>query len=190
VRPSRWWYAAAPLAFLIGVAVAAVLAVSVAGNIPGTDLDRFTSPGNVDLDLDEGDERTIYVVTSEGGAPLPVPGGFGCMVRGAMSDNPRLEPNRNTTVTIGNLEYSARYDFKTNERARYRIACRGGQATVAVGPKLGIFELVGKVFAAIAAFLGGIFVAAVIALVVALMRRSSRRRLQQAPPAGHGGTVL
>ena len=192
VRPSRWWYAAAPFAFLLGLAAAVVLALSVAGDIPGTGLDTFTAPGHVDLELAEGDEQTIYVLTAEGGAPMPVPSGFRCSVHGATSDDPVLEPNRNTTVTLGNLEYAARYDFTANERARYRISCRarGGQSTVAVGPKLGIFELVGKVFAAIAAFFAGIVVAALIAIIVALMRRSSRRRLQQGPAPGHGGTVL
>lgn len=191
MRPSRWWYAAAPVVFLLGVVATVVLAVSVASNIPGTDLDRFTAPGRTDLELAAGDERTIYILTGQGGAPMPVPNGFECRVRGGAGGDPTLESNRSTTVTLGNLDYSSLYDFTVETAGRYAVSCRGGGSTVAVGPKLGIFELVGKIFGAIAAFFGSIVLAAVIAIVVALMRRSSRRRLQQAPPAsGHGGTIL
>jgi hypothetical protein len=200
IRPSAWWYAASAIPLVVGVAIGVLLIVNVVNDV-ASDLHHFTTPGEIGITLDDGDSRDIYVQTegSVESTGFAVPASvLSCQVRGPNGPVP-IKLADNTTLTTGGDRYRSRFTFTANGDGRYLVGCRSQTrppvpVPLAVGPHLGVLQIVGSVFGVIAAFLLGFLLAGLVAGLVALLRHRSKVRLQReaagpswGPPGPTGG---
>ena len=185
IRPSAWWYAASAIPVVVGIVVGVLLIVNVVKAV-ASDMHRFTTPASTTVSLDDGDRRDIYVQTQ--GAPestgFAIPASvLSCQAVGPKGPVP-LKLADNTTVTINGDRFRSRYTFTANADGDYRVGC--GSETrppvpvpLAVGPHIGVLQIVSSVFGVIAAFGGGFLLAGLVAGLVALLRHRSKVRLRQ-----------
>jgi hypothetical protein len=88
------------------------------------------------------------------------------------------------TLTTGGDRYVSRYTFEANADGFYVVRCRSTLETpsrvpLAVGPHLGILQIVATVFGVIGAFGGGLLLAGGVAGLVAILRHRSKVRRQR-----------
>ena len=187
MRPSLLWCV---LAGLVGVACAVgggVLAGSLVGEFDFPD-DRFTTPGETTVRLDEGREQTIYQRVHVGDTLIDDEvdsSELSCRVTGPDEEDVAVgENNIEYTTSKGGDEYVAKLDFDPPRGGDYRVRCTSdaGELTLAVGDKFRAVRFVSRLLGAIAAFIGGAVVAAgVIAWVLYLRDRNRRRRGPPSP---------
>ena len=181
LRPGRFWYWVAAAVGVLGIAAAVLIAISILFGPLLADLTPLDAPGSVSLDLDSGDERTIYVQTrdSAGSTELPPDASISCQVTtgGAPVE---LDSAGDLTVTKGDDKYNALFDFEASEGGSHEVQCQdetqpSRSIPLAIGEKVKIFL---GIFAAFAAFLVGAGIAAAIGAITWSRRRSHKRRLQ------------
>lgn len=200
IRPSAWWYAASAIPVVAGIAIGVILIVNIVHDV-ASDLHHFETPSAVTVRLNDDDKRDIYVQTR--GAPsstgFAVPASaLTCQVRGPKGPLP-VDLADNTTLTTGGDRYRSRFEFTANADGEYRVGCASNTRPpvpipLAVGPHLGVFQIIGTVFGVIAAFGGGLLFAGLVAGLVALLRHRSKIKLQReaagpawGPPGPTGG---
>jgi hypothetical protein len=200
IRPSAWWYAASAIPFVICIAIGVILVLNVVDAV-ATDMHRFVTPGETRVDLDDGDKRDIFVqtqgaVASSGFAPSA--SALSCHAIGPDGRVP-LELADNTTLTINQDRYRSRFTFEANADGVYRVGCAAEvrppiPVAMAVGPHIGVLQIVGSVFGVIAAFMLAFLLAGLTAGLVAFLRHRSKVKLQReasapawGPPGPTGG---
>jgi hypothetical protein len=195
IRPSAWWYAASAVPLVVGIVVGVLLIVTVVRDVASS-LHHFSTPGQVTVQLDDGDRRDVYVQT--GGAPnsTNVPASaLECQAAGPKGLVP-LKAADNTRLSTGGDVYRSRSTFEATADGAYPVRCRAAERAVgapasvplAVGPHLGVLEIVGTVFGVIAAFGGGFVLAGGVAGLVAILRGRSKARLRREAAGGLGGS--
>jgi hypothetical protein len=196
LKPSRLWYWVAPIPALIGLVLCAVFVVQFVDRFD-TNLTHLRTPGTVQLTLDAGDERGIYVQTAGAlGAQSVSAGDLRCSVREAASERSvELHDASGFTLTLNNDEYVERLRFKAPRAGRYAVTCSEPPGVpLAVGKHLALREFALPAIGAIASFLIGAALTTAIAVVVAVKRSRHKQRLQReavsgappgpSPPAG------
>lgn len=179
LKPSRLWYWLAPLPALIGVGIALVLLVGVIQQFD-TDLDHLRTPGSVTVQLDEGDERGIYVQTAGAPGAVNPPRAVSCTVRGAREANVPLRGTSGLTLTVGGDEYVEQDRFTAPADGSYVVSCSEPPGLpVAVGPHIAVRRFFWPVIGMIAAFLIGVALTGVIAVVTGVRRSNHKQRLQR-----------
>lgn len=159
-----------------GSAVGIVLIVQTVSAF--SDIERFTAPGAVTLDLEPAENQTVYVQT--GGSRSGV-GSLDCTVTGADGTPVAVASSFGLTLTIGSEEYASQAVFSPPRADAYELSCdtAGGPLPAAVGPELGFGGLFARIGGTIAAF-GLSFVLALAIFFVTLIRRTSHKRRLQA----------
>jgi hypothetical protein len=195
IRPSAWWYAASTVPFIIGVAVGVVLIVSLVKDVASS-LHHFNTPGQVTVRLDDGEKRDIFLQV--GGAPnsTNIPAAdLACQVQGP-NGPVSIDTADNVRLTTDGEVYRSRFTFEANADAAYTVRCRtaerrfGPPASVplAVGPHIGVLQIVATVFGVIAAFGGGILLGGGVIGLVAILRHRSKVKLQREAAGGLPGS--
>jgi hypothetical protein len=197
IRPRRFWYWIAgvlALASLVGS-----IAIFASGDEEGigslTDvlgtLEELSAPGEITVDLTEGDEWAIYAPSgdsSNSSAPFDDQE-LDCEVRDPGGDLvPLAEDFGFSYVTLGDDTYTAEYSFDVRESGSYEVGCRPvgstPPGTLVVGEKvqLGeVFGFFGRVALGAAVLLLGLIAVCAIALPVWLSRS---RKIGEAKRAG------
>ncbi len=182
LRPSRLWYWLSPIPALVGVALAVVFVLQLVDRID-TDLDHLRAPGTVQLQLDAGDERAIYVQTlgAVGARPNVSAADLSCTVREAATERTLpLDESSGFTLTINNDEYVKRLSFDAPRAGRYSVTCTEPRGTpLAVGQDLGFGELAVPIVGIVLSFLIGVALTAAIAIMTAVKRSNHKQRLQR-----------
>ncbi len=178
LRPSRAWYGVAGAILVVGLAGAALLASSVFKSL--ADVARFSTNRPVEASLQAGDEGTIYTSTATGASSFSPE--TTCEVvdvaTGAAVPTTTAAP---VTLTLGDDEFRSMANFEVDHDGRYRVSCSASTARpvpMAVGPRIGIFASIGRVFGAVAVVLVSLALAAATIAVTAVKRSRHRRRLQ------------
>jgi hypothetical protein len=195
IQPSPWWYAASTIPFIVGVALGVVLIVTLVKDVASS-LHHFNTPGQVTVQLDDGDRRDIFLQV--GGAPNSTnitAADLACQVRGP-GGPVSLDTADNVRLSTGGDVYRSRFTFEANADGAYTVRCRtaerrfGPPASVplAVGPHIGVLQIVGTVFGVIAAFGGGIILGGAVIGLVAFLRHRSKVRLQREAAGGVAGS--
>jgi hypothetical protein len=180
LRPSRRWYLLAPIPALVGVVVAIVLVVSFVNRLD-PDLDHFTTERAALVSVRAG-EHAIYVQTGGTRGARDVPASeLDCRVAQVGGDDRSLPIDTTTAVMldVNGDSYESRFSFDAPRSGVYRVRCTGPRdLPLAVGPHLSVGQFVSLAFA-VAAFLIGAILSAVIAIVVAVKRSNHKQRLQR-----------
>lgn len=173
---------------VLSVAVSVALFVGLIGSlIDGLTgpLTHLEAPGELTIELEPGAERTIYRQDRSAGSPI----------RGSAGGQPTCTVTRvgGGQVEVGDAfdwtlerdgdRYQALYDFEAVEGGSYRVSCRNssdqsGGVPLAIGDKIGLLSLLGRLGAVLGALFGGLAIALTIAIVTVVRRDSHKRRLQ------------
>ena len=180
MRPSLVWVA---LALSIGVLGAVGSGVLIGDLIEEFDFpdNRFTTPGATTVHLDEAREQTIYQQIAVGDALIDDEvdsSDLSCRVTGPAEEEVAVSDNDfSYTTSEGDEEYAAKLDFDPPRGGDYRVRCtsKAGPLTLAVGDKFRPVRFVSRLIGGIAAFFGGVLVAAGVTGWV-LYARGRRRR--------------
>jgi hypothetical protein len=195
VRPSAWWYAASTVPFILGVAIGVVLIVTLVKDVASS-LHHFNTPGQVTVKLDDGDKRDIFVQVAGAPNSTNVPAAdLACQVRGPKGPVP-LSTADNTRLSTNGDVYRSRFTFEANADGAYTARCGtaerrfGTPASVplAVGPHIGVLQIVGTIFGVIAAFGGGFILAGAVIGLVAFLRHRSKVKLRSEAAGGLPGS--
>ena len=195
IRPSAWWYAASTIPFIVGVVVGVLLIVNVVRDVASS-LHHFRTPGQVTLQVDDGEKRDIFVqVAGTPGSVNVSAADLACQVQGP-NGPVSLTTADNVRLTVNGEVYRSRFTFEANADGTYSVRCRtaerrfGTPASVplAVGPHIGVLQIVGTVFGVIAAFGGGILLGGGVLGLVAILRHRSKVRLQREAAGGLPGS--
>jgi hypothetical protein len=181
LKPSRLWYWLSPIPALIGLALCGAFSVQFIDRFD-TDLAHLRAPGTVQLSLESGDERGIYVQTVGAvGARSVSAADLRCSVREATSERSvTLHDSSGFTLTLNSDEYVERLRFEAPRAGRYAVSCSEPPGVpLAVGKHLSFREFALPIIGAIASFLIGAALTAAIAVVVAVKRSSHKQRLQR-----------
>jgi hypothetical protein len=197
IRPSPWWYASAAVPLVVGIVVGVLLIVTLVRDVASS-LHHFSTPGQVTVQLSNGDRRDIFLQTGGALNSAFVPASaLDCRVTGPNGPVPVKGADNTRLSTDGDI-YRSRFTFEANADGAYTVRCATaerasgapGSVPLAVGPHLGVLEIVGTVFGVIAAFGGGFLLAVMVAGLVAILRGRSKARLRReaaypvAPPPG------
>jgi hypothetical protein len=186
VRPGRFWYWLGGALGVAGIAISVVLGIGLIGDIDSLtgELTRLNTPGRATLKLDAGAERTIYQQTRgvSGSIDTAPDAIVACAVAGPDGKPVDVEDTGGFTLKRGSERYESVLKFEVDRAGRYRVRCedRGDRhrtIPLAIGETVGLFGFIGRIFATLGAFFGGIIVAAGTATVVAIMRSHNRQRL-------------
>ena len=181
LRPGRFWYWVAIAIGVLGVAAAVLIAITLLFGPLLSDLTPLDAPGSVSLDLDSGDQRTIYAQTRDSGAStgIPADASISCQVMtgGAPVE---LDSAGDLTLSKDDDKYDALFDFEASDTGAYEVQCQDAtqptrSVPLAVGEKVKIFL---GIFLAFGAFLLGAAIATAIGAITWSRRRSHKRRLQ------------
>jgi len=184
LRPSRWWYALAPVPLLIGLGAAALCIVLAVRAFPD-EPDQFTAPHTFVMRLDGGDEQTIWAHT-RGASDPSVDAPPRCVVRETGSRAPLpVDRAGSTTLTIGDNRYETELEFSPPRDGSYALTCRpafGAQVqALAVGDSPHLARFGALIVGAVASVgLGMLLCGGAIALVAVLRHRHKRRLQDQA----------
>jgi hypothetical protein len=178
LRPRRLWYWVAGAVGVIGLVPAIVLFVGLIDSLLETPT-ALPDSGELTISLEAGDERTIYQQVRDSSGRIETGAAPACAVT-RVGGGPVELSDAQLTLDQGDDRYEALFDFAAPERGDYQLRCRDGTQTslstpLAIGEKIGI---TGRVFAFVAAFLGGFGLALGIAIVTVIRRDSHKRRLQ------------
>ncbi|MEA2442996.1 MAG: hypothetical protein QOJ12_288 [Thermoleophilales bacterium] len=186
LKPSRLWYWLSPIPALIGLALCAVFVVQLIDRFD-TNLTHLRAPGTVQLTLDAGDQRGIYVQTAGAvGSRAVSPDDLRCSVREVASERSvEIRDSSGFTLTLNNDEYVERLRFDAPRAGRYAVTCSEPPGVpLAVGTHLSFREFALPIIGAIASFLIGGALTAAIAVVVAVKRSRHKQRLQREAVSG------
>jgi hypothetical protein len=199
LRPSRAWYWVAGALIVLSVVVAGYLFFSILRPLFDP-IDNFTAPGSVTVDLDGGDQRTIYTQTT--GIDTPVtptlvdvsPNDLACTVTGPGGKRLDLSRADGFTYTKNNDEYRAKLEFKASDSGEHVVRCAYRPApaeriALAVGPHFGTVGFVTRLLLFFVVLFGGLLLGIGLAVLVAVLRQRSKKRLQREemgswPPPG------
>ena len=161
-----------------GLVGAALLVASVFKGL--VDVARFSTDRSVEASLQAGDDSTIYTsVVTDASSFRAEPA---CEVVDVATGAPvPTTPASSMTLTLGDDKFRSLANFEAAHDGRYRVSCTAGAAPpimMAVGPRIGIFGSVGRVFGAVAVVLVSLALAAATIAVTAVRRNRHRRRLQ------------
>jgi hypothetical protein len=193
IRPRRLWYWVGGVLGATGIGASVVLGIGLIDDVDSLtgELTRLETPGQATLTLDSGAERTIYQQTRGVSGPIDSPpdAAIACVV-GKGATRADVEDTGGFTLKRGSERYESVLKFKVDESGRYTVLCKDSAGSkrhipLAIGRTVGLFGFVGRIFATLGAFFGGIIVAAGVATVVAIMRADNKRRLaRQAQETG------
>jgi hypothetical protein len=182
LRPKAGWYAAAAIPVALGVAATAIFVVLAVRAFPDRPKEFF-APGTVTVDA--GEDQTIYFHTRESfREPAADPERPECRVTWLEHDSPiRVRHAGKLTLTLGEDQYVAEFDFDVRQRGHYRVRCSQPPNVdgypLAVGERAHLARFGLSIVAAIGSFvLGLLFCGGVIAFV-AIRRHSHKRRLER-----------
>jgi len=191
VRPGRGWYALTPIPALVGLILTVVFVVQIVGLfVPN--LDRLQAPGSLNVALDAGEGRGIYVQTfgAIGAFPRVTDSDLGCAVREDRNGSQvPLEPVQGANfLTIGTATYVERQRFEAPRDGRYAVECsRRLSAPLALGPTLSAGGLVIPILGVSLSLLVGLALSAVIAITITVLRARHRKRLRAEATSGTTG---
>lgn len=198
LRPSTVWYWVAGAIGVASVAVAVALFVGFAGSLIdelGGPLTALRTPGEVTLELEPGAERAIYRQVREAGAPIHVSPGPEptCTVTRVGGGAVEVGDAFDWTLKRDGDRYDALYDFEAPQGGSYAISCEDAgdpsrSVPLAIGQKVGLLSLFGRIVAILGVLFGGLVIAVTIVTVTVVRRDSHKRRLQhQALERGASG---
>jgi hypothetical protein len=201
LRPSRLWYWVAGAIAVAGVVLAGFLFFSILRPL-FDDVDKFGTGQPVTVNLDKGEERTIYAQTagspaSPGLQTTDVPADdLECKVDGPGESPVEVSRADSFTLTKNADKYQAKFEFKARASGKHVVQCTylpdtGASPALAVGPHFGTVGFVARLLGFFAALFGGPLVGGLLAGGVALLRHRSKKRLQEEeraswPPPGAG----
>ena len=180
LAPSRIWYWLSAIPAAIGTILAVVFLVVFIQQLD-PDIENFQSNREAAVDLQAGD-RAIYVQVRENERPIQLPpGGLNCRVAFVGSDSVPIDLERagGSSLDVNADSYVAEYSFDAPHDGPYSVMCEGPSGVpLAIGPHLSL-GLFAPLIAAIASFVLGVILAAVIAIVTAIRRSNHKQRLQR-----------
>lgn len=163
----KWWYAAAFVPFLAGVAVVAVVVVKIAGQVDA--LQRFDTPGSGTLELPAGEVVLYGEYDGAGGDDIAADRTITCTAEDGDSGEPVAlsAPVATVKYNIGGKSGRSLYELDAPRAGRYRIACEGFPGQIAVGKGVGT-----SIAVAVGAGFGGL---ALTVLAIVLVYRQRKR---------------
>lgn len=180
LRPSRLWYWLSPIPFLIGAILATVFIVTFVHDLD-PDIENFSSNRTAVVDVQEG-ERAIYVQTTLNGFAQRLPRGeLNCRVSsvGADPQPVPVERSNGSTLDANDDSYKSEYKFDAPHDGRYRVICEGPEGVpLAIGPYIS-FGLFVPLLVAVACFVVGAILSAVVAIVTGVRRSNHKQKLQR-----------
>jgi hypothetical protein len=182
VRPGEHWYWVAGAVGAASIVAAGAIYLTQVILPMLSSLTSLHAPGEVTVDLEAGDERTIYQQTRDSGASLRLPASTEIACAVTKSDGDRIELSDSAmSLDKGDAGYSALFDFEAPESGAYRVRCQdptqpGRRIPLAIGEKL---DFIWGGFGAFGAFFAGAGIASAIGALTWSRRDSHRRQLQR-----------
>ncbi len=167
-----------------------LLFTGVAGDIGALTghLTRLETPGAKTLQLEAGDQRTIYQQTRGVSGPIRTPGNADvkCAVGGPSGKVDVSDSLFGFTLSRNDERFKSILKFTADKAGSYNVGCEDKRDStrripLAIGESFGIFHLVGGLVGGLLAFFGGIAIAGAIIIVVAIMRSNRKSKLARTP---------
>jgi hypothetical protein len=187
LRPRRFWFGLAGAVAIAGIGGAIALFIGLLGDLDMLTggLTRLETPGQRTLQLDAGSKRTVYQQVRGVSGPIDTPSGaiVACAVKRVPSgESVEVDDTGGFTFERGRERYVSVLKFEVNPSGNYRVRCEDRahpdrRIPLAIGRTIELLGFIGRIFATLGAFFGGIIIAAGIATPVAVMRSTHKDRL-------------